>query len=384
MKQILIVEPDEKFAVRLFQALLSAGDYQISSTPTVRQACLVVGRQVQDLAFVPLEGLGGTVEALRRLQPDLPLVVTVPHADTEVPDPYADQVQGILPRPALGLGLLDFLDGVWEKTVSGPTPLVEEQDPEDLNGALGPLLQGNPLPETMLAALVSQGPLLLAHAGTLSGDQAELVVDRIDETWVPGLTAQIQFMLLPSRSSDLQLYTRPVGARLLLTLVARPETTMEAFRAQADLLAQQVASVGGSDEHPNLAQPGPVATVRMQEPGPVVTDSAYALAWGSVQPLPEPLQIALRRTLQRIAAENLCELSHLDVEESLVHLVVRCPPDRSSSWIAHLFKREAERAIQTEFAVDSRLWQRGYFAAESDEPLSEAELDLILNRRREM
>jgi hypothetical protein len=224
---------------------------------------------------------------------------------------------------------------------------------------------------------------LLAHAGTLADEQAERVAEQVGDSWMPGLTAQVQFMRLPSRSSDLQLYTRPAGPGWLLTLVAQPETTMEAFRSQADSLAKRVAEVG-SDEPGAHRTSMATATVTLKEPElHPMAEKGYALAWRSLVPLPESLRIALRRGLERIARENQCELSYLAVDENLVHLVVHCPSTRSSSWVAHLFKREAEAAIQTEFDVNKRLWQRGYFAAESDEPLTEVELDLVLNRRRE-
>lgn len=388
MKQILIVEPDEHFAGHLFQALLSAGDFQISSAPTVRQACLIVGRQKQNLAFVPLEGLGGTIEALRRLQPDLPLVVTVARTEITVPAPYEDQIQGVLPRPAVALGLDRFLEDVWKQAVPG-RPAEEKKGPgEGLvgtgNGALLPLLQGTALPETMLAILVSQGAELVAHAGTLSDEQAGRVAERVNQTWEPGLTAQIQFVVLPSRSSDLQLYTRPVGKGLLLTLVAQPETRMEAFRAQAALLARQVAGARGEKAGMDAGAVAPAETVTVEGPFPGAgAAKKYALVWRALGPLSAPLRIALRRGLERIAAENDCELHYLTVGEKLVHLVVQCPPGRSSAWAAHLFKRGAETIIQTEFAVKKELWERGYYAAERAEPLSERELDLFLNRTRE-
>lgn len=380
MKQILIVEPDEQFAGRLFQALVRAGDYQISSALTVREGCLIVGRQEQDLAFVPLADLEGTVEALRRLQPDLPIVVTVPGTDDAVPRAYVGQVQGILPRPAISLGLPDLLAKVEEQAAHGG------RDPSAAAtgsgyGGLAPLLQGSALPETILAALISRGEQLLAHGGTLSADQAEQVAQQVSASWKSELTGQIQFILLPSRTTDLQLYTRPVAAGMLLTLVSRAETKMETLRRQADKLAQQVLEAAGPVTADPDAASEPALTVRVREQPPrEIAEKSYALIWRSVGPLPAPLQIALRRALDRIASENGCVLTYLSVDETLVHLVVSCRPERSSAWIAHLFKREAEAAIQSQFGVEKQLWQKGYYAVEGTTPVSGAELNLIMQK----
>lgn len=402
MKQILIVEQDEQFAGNLFQALLRVDDFQISAAPTVRQACLIVGRQEQDLAFISLDGLEGTVEALRRLQPDLPLVVTLPRPGLTVPAPYVDKVQAVLSWSALVYGLPDLLARIWQEQVpegraegadTAPVQMPAQgsgrsgyAEPRAVAGAvetvarqaLAPLLQGTTLPETILTVLLSQGEHLLAHAGTFTADQAQLVAERVSESWVPGLSAQLQFLLLPSRTSDLQLYTRPTGSGLLLTVVARPETKMGALRRYAEQLAEQVAAVAGIEDLETFSAPPSIAVELRDLQAEQERDTGYALAWGSRDPLAEPLRIALRRVLERIAVENGCDLSYLDVQAQLVHMVVRCHPPRPSAWISHRFKRAAETAIQSQFGVEKQLWQKGYYAVESAEPLSAAELNLIL------
>ncbi|MBK9053554.1 MAG: transposase [Chloroflexi bacterium] len=113
-------------------------------------------------------------------------------------------------------------------------------------------------------------------------------------------------------------------------------------------------------------------------PQPVRTNHAYAILWRAREPLPDFLHIPLRRALERIAKANACMLTHFDVTEQYVHLVVNCPPGRNGTWAAHLFKNGSERELQTQFQVRTTFWTTGHYATESPDPLPHAELDLFM------
>jgi REP element-mobilizing transposase RayT len=86
----------------------------------------------------------------------------------------------------------------------------------------------------------------------------------------------------------------------------------------------------------------------------------------------------LRRALERLAAANACVLTHTLVRPELVHLVVTCPPGRDSAWAAYLFKNGSEQVIQQQFGVAATLWDKGFYAVESADPLATAELNIFL------
>ena len=107
---------------------------------------------------------------------------------------------------------------------------------------------------------------------------------------------------------------------------------------------------------------------------------SFAIVWRPLKKLPPALEIPLRRALERLAATNGCGLQQVTVQSELIHLVVTCPPGRDSAWAAYLFKNGSEEIIQQEYSVNASLWETGYYATESEQPLSEAELNLFLQR----
>ena len=107
---------------------------------------------------------------------------------------------------------------------------------------------------------------------------------------------------------------------------------------------------------------------------------SYAIVWRPIRPIPKSLHIPLRRAIERLATANACTLGFTSVHEKLIHLVVTCPPGRDSTWAAYLFKNGSEDTIQKEYGVTATLWDTGFYAVESSEPLSEAELNLFLER----
>jgi hypothetical protein len=99
--------------------------------------------------------------------------------------------------------------------------------------------------------------------------------------------------------------------------------------------------------------------------------------------LPSHLHIPLRRAISRLAVANACVLTHVQVQVDLVQLVVTVPPGREASWAAYLFKNGSEQTIHQEFELRGSLWETGFYAIESTEPLSEAELNLFLDSSSE-
>jgi len=57
---------------------------------------------------------------------------------------------------------------------------------------------------------------------------------------------------------------------------------------------------------------------------------------------------------------------------------VTCPPGRDSAWAAYLFKNGSEQVLQQQFGVAATLWDKGFYAVESTDPLATAELNIFL------
>ncbi|MFQ5433886.1 MAG: hypothetical protein ACE5FD_03335 [Anaerolineae bacterium] len=378
MENLLILESDDKFADTLVEALAELQSFATAVVPSVKDACLKLMEQSQALAFIPAEQGEKIVRSLRAVQPDLRLVLVAPDPDYQLPDSFAGQVQGVLFKSHLDADLFSVL----EQALLAPL-VPGAGDPAAETGLLGELpamdtavliaaLQQAQLGRLVQAVVFARRSQLLAHWGELNATQAATVALRVGEG-MPNEPppARLQFMHLPARAGDLLLYTRRVNTDYLLTMAAIPETPVGELRAQAEPLVVSLtealhgrkvfdaAVVNGSENGRDARKP-------------------YAIVWRPVRPLPVSLHIPLRRAIERLAVANACVITHINVQSELVHLVVICPPGRDSVWAAYLFKNGSERTIQQEFNVRAELWDTGFYATESTEPLSEAELNIFL------
>ncbi len=370
MKRILLVEPDEGLAARLFEILLSSGEYVISAASTVLEATLLLGRQRQDLVLLPVELLHEALPVLRDRQPDLAVVALTPPGVLASPDLANEQVQGILPRGAAEAALPGILgELLGREGVTPAVPPVEDDHPEQLTTAL----QGVALHAKVLGALVSCGGELRAQAGRLEPSQVEEVAAHVAGAWLPGHTAAIQFLRLRTRSGDLLLYTRPLGGAHLLTLAARPETALGELRRQADALYTALA--------PHIAGNGATAPVQAGRHWPLeAPPSSYAVVWRAHHSLPLPLQITVRRVLDKLAGERGYELAHVSVRAGLVHFLVHCPTDCRVDEIVRQLKEGVAAELRAQSGFTSRLWEKGFYAVPATEPLGEHELAPFLQQ----
>lgn len=365
MKQVLIVDPDDQFMARFFTMLISTGDdYVVSATSVMREACLIVAQQPQDLAFISAEDDDSLLRALRSLQPDLPVVVLVQGELTFVPEWLRQQTQGVLRKPVHLAELLEVIHTALHR----PVPF---NDALPLVGEVNDVLQQAHLMEKVLTALVTHKAITLTHTGTLNDRQVNSIAAWINMSWRPNNTAQIQFLRLPDRSTDLLTYTRPVADNLL-TLVAFPDVPISHLRQQADDLALRLSD--------NLLTQNELHTITSHVVTPKIhAIPSFAIAWRPVENLPTMLHIPLRRAMERLAEANACILSHLEIRGDLVHIVVQAPPGRNSAWVAHIFKNGAEEEIQKQFGVRAHLWNKGYYAIESSTPLGDEDFALFLS-----
>lgn len=376
-RHILILEPDRTFAVRLTRALKKIAPFEISVVPSVRDGCLELMQQSQSVAFIPASESSKIVRSFRAVQPDLRLILMTPTADFDVPTTYSGSVQAVLIKPLLDVELPTVLEEGLEQPVLGTsatkkatTPEIEIFDTSVVDEALAQVH----LSRLVQSVVFAHGQTMLSFSGDLQEKEAGAIAIHVGRDWSRENPSRLQFLHLPARKGDMLLYSRQVVQNYFVTLVALPETPIGELRSQAAQLVVMLKKIV-------LGQTGPLSSGIVGEQA-VDGRSTFALAWRPTRPLPFSLIIPLRRSLERIASENACILTHTHVEGGLAHVVINCPPGRDSTWAAYLLKNGSERKIQEEFGVVANLWDTGFYASRQTDPLTDEELRLFLERER--
>lgn len=376
IENILVVEADKSFTDKLTQALKKAGHYNVVTAPDAREASLLLTRQRRDVAFIPLVDGDEIVSSLRLIQPDLRLILLMPTANLTVPDAYAGKIQAILLKSHVDTDLATVLKSAARQ------PMVIEEDGKPQTAQLPNLetavilsaLQRANLGKLVQTVIFAHKTNLLAHWGDLNITQAATVALIAGEKWqASSHSTVIQFLHLAAKAGDLLLYSHAVAEEYLLTLVALPETPMRELRQQSRALIANLERVLQGETLQDAGVEMATAVTNGQQ-------TSYAIIWRPIRPIPKSLHVPLRRAIERLATANACTLSFINVHEKLIHLVVNCPPERDSTWVAYLFKNGSEDTIQREYGVAATLWDTGFYAIESSEPLSEAELNLFLEK----
>ena len=372
-KQILILDPDKAFTVRLAQKIRANGYRSVLAATTVREARYHQARNQVALIFIPVSGDDKVIQALRSRQPDLRIVLMTPSPEYRVPELFSGKVQAVLIKSHLEADLSEILDrALHEPLIKGQTkPLSSPKRPD--TALLIAILQQANLGHLIQTAVFAQKERVLAHWGQLNETEVSAIALRVGQNWPGGNhNVRVQFQRLPARSGDRLLYSRCIEGAFLLTLVALPETPLTRLRIEADQIADHLTeAMHGRDTFDT-----PLKTYAHNKQ----KTHTFAIVWRPLKNLPPALEIPLRRALERLAATNGCGLQQVVVQPELVHLVVTCPPGRDSAWAAYLFKNGSEEIIKQEYSVSANLWETGYYATESEHPLSETELNLFLQR----
>ncbi len=172
--RILIVEPDTEFATRL-AAALEKGEYEATIVRNVRDACLILVQQAQDLAFVPAQSDDALLRALLILQPDLPLVGIVPAPNTPLPQAQRARLKTLVSKSGFTVELPLVLEAILQKPVSPMFLEVEKQPTQvvpavDIGRILAILQQVSA--EIDVATVFAHGRSVLAFSGDLTNEQA--------------------------------------------------------------------------------------------------------------------------------------------------------------------------------------------------------------------
>lgn len=374
IEHILILEDDRLFANELIQALNKIRPFTITIAPTVKDACFYLVQSKQDVAFIPVQEGAKIIRSLRAVQSDLRLILVTPKANVEIPQTYAGRVQGMLIKSLLDVELVSVLRNVMLQPLidNGETGISASTSIQKRERLIETTLQQTKLGRLIHTAVFIRNQSLLGHWGDLTESEAATVALQVGADWDEHQgNSRIQFMHIPARAGDMLLYTQEVNElRDLVTLVGVAETPISELRHQANRMAKKL--------HKALSSGRPAQTSFLDGGESIEGRTSYAIVWRPTERLPTSIHIPLRRAMERIAITNACILTHCQVQTDIVHLVVNCPVGRESAWAAYLFKNGAEEAIQIEYGVVVHLWETGFYAVESTNPLSDKELNLFL------
>jgi hypothetical protein len=289
--------------------------------------------------------------------------------DTGVEDTVIDGQPRTLPEETL----------LRRPEASTVTPPAEPRTPagvDDQRQRFADALEEASHAERVVGCLLTSGDEPVASGGDLTQVQLRAIAQRISHTWRDGGTALMQFIRLAEPTADYALYTRLAAQNKRLTLIAAPDIDAGRLRRSADALAGKLAALSGLPVRQMTQEPQLVATHSAVPEAS--TKRSFALIFQPRRPLPQILQDAVKQAIQDVAARAGCSLHQLDVSAELVHIVTRCRGDHGSGWVAQLYKQGVEKRIQDQFGVQAQLWRKGFYATESEQPLSDVELRLFL------
>ncbi|MEM7115525.1 MAG: hypothetical protein AAF614_24000 [Chloroflexota bacterium] len=376
MHTFLVIEPDNQFARALARTLKQLGPVTISTVATMREGCLILAQRTQDLIFMPVgEEAPALLRALRALQANVPIILTLPTINTPVLPMLIKQVQGILPQQEIEQKVPLLLNQIFapnEATLATPQPnQAPVTSPSQIDKrALRQILTTMDLGRLIESVIVADGERILVSHGEHTGLELGRLAQQASRDWDEAHTARLQFMGLRPGKRDVTLYSTRLPSEHLLTLVASAEASLSELRLKAEGLTAVLAST-------LIGNPTPTAEP-LSTPLSGQNRTTYNIAWRPRKHLPETYQIPLRRAIQRLAHENACILTTISIDPELVHLNINCPSSRGSDWIAFLLKNGSDEIIMKEFSLNESLWETGYYATESTKPLSENELNLFL------
>jgi hypothetical protein len=378
-RSILILTGDREISQQLAGLFQSAGVDDVTVVTSMREACLALSVQNVHLALVSQAKAAHQVRTLQAICPELPIILVADASEVSITDVTLDKTLGLYTTAQLGTSLPKLLSLAWPQDQPG------ESSPRQQGETAG---SGRGIDLALEAACAEVdwreeiAQVVMAVEGqvvTFCGEDDEAMAAAVaEEAWQAlaggGSTPQVQYLRLGKPPRAVMFYTRPFAGGLLTT-VADPRMPVYTIRQWAQRLVGLVIEQSG--DYPIVGFAGLASELAEAEES---DEHTFALAWRPVKQLPEEMQEFIRRRIPEVAKENLCILGYLSVQERLIHLVLTCPPGRSSAWAVKLFKESTEQAVRLQYPLSDSLWQRGYLAGDPVDPSTTTALDLFLDR----
>lgn len=141
--RILIIDPDISFMVSLKQALEGTGEFRVSVSANGPAAEDSLQRERHDIAVLDFEvpelDVMELIADLRRIQPDLPIIMT-PQTDLHRERARFLDIQGVLPKPYMARDLIPHLRGLAGRASARPAPDADEFVPPAMPSTLRHLM----------------------------------------------------------------------------------------------------------------------------------------------------------------------------------------------------------------------------------------------------
>ena len=377
----LILEQNTPFRENLQQSLEQSNELECFITDSWQEALQLMSQHEFDLALIAVELLDQTLlSGMRQIQPDLRVALLVPQANMDYVDPKYGLIQGVLVRRHLTNDLGGLLDKTMRTEVlhTNGAGITSNSERDARQNQLQKIFQVIQLDEHIESMFVADEDGVLVHQGALNERQISSLAVLHRRKWRRnGPNSFLRYYQLPGISHDLLVYATRLEDDLMVGTAALPQSAINVLRHEIESVVPAVQTVLG-EEMPALSELTPQIT-----PQPNTSPNKqnnFALVWRPIAKIPRGLQRSLYEALENVSTENACILRFVDVTSDWIHIVVTTPPGKSAIWIAHQFKDGTEKQIRNQFGVDATLWAKGYYGIESAEPLSEAELNLFLQR----
>lgn len=394
MKHILIVGADEELSESLSEVIGAQGAHRISHAMTVRESCLLVAQENFDLVLAPQAMTPDLRRALLAMKPALKVVAVGTPGDEQEGGgeviSAVDPASGLEPILALWAEGSDLQMPGAEEVAGHAATIVAPIEPPTVSasGEAGDTpwpthvaLDEALLDERIAGALLTKGAAIAATGGRLKAGQLENIARQIRDTWREDCSALLQFIPTDDHPAQLLLFTTPVSQSRLLTVAALPDCSLKRLRRATETAARRLEQEGAVAAEKGASEPQlrivDTNNFHVERSG----DGSFALILTPRRPMPAALQAAVAHALGEVATSAGCSLYYKRVDADIVHFVSSCPEGRNSGWLAQLYKDGVARRIQEQFGVQAQLWKRGFYAAESERPLTEVELKLFSSQQ---
>ena len=375
-RRVLVLEPNSALADRLYNSLMAMVQMDVVVKSTAGSAYRALAKREYDLAIIPERDSQKPTDSLKAIQPNLAIVVTATSADDVRVEKLKKQYDGVLRAELIESEMPFVLAKIWWPNVRpgvvtriGPTRGRKPSDSQ-LQALCNSLETLDGLQQVILTRA---GEIVIC--GGSDETTAKIVAEQIRQSWDDEpRTAQIKILPFTGQAEPVMWYTIPTTS-YLLTVAAQPDAPVYRVRRQASQLARLLDTNYGSQDSPENH-----LTDRLdQEEASDNLGSAYHLVWWPVVPMPHYVRQIVSGYIRELAQANACVIHKLNVTSRGLHIFVTCPPNRMSCWAADLFKTGVQDEIRDRFGFSIKLWQKGYFVADADQPPTESELKFVLD-----
>jgi len=273
--RVLIVEPDEAFAVLLKEGLEADREYRAVAVSDGPSALAALQSNAFDLVIVDL-GLTAPeprlmLRAIRSIRAELPIMIIPIEGDIVPQELVPFDIRGVLTKPFFLPDLPVRVAEALGRPLPAPTPMPVASSPES---SLSPVSKARPralsritltkddprvmdalraLAESLNAeaVLLTDGNALAAQVGPLGRSGAETLARRIlhsrsasaQSSWITAGNEQVRFGQSISDSGEHLLYSIDVAEGIVLTVAVLPDASLRIIRAQARQTAETLLAL---------------------------------------------------------------------------------------------------------------------------------------------